>query len=100
MNSYSLHTPEKVAASLAERLRELRLASGLKQATLAERAGISLGSLRRFEQSGQASFELVLRLAWALGRLDDFADLLSASQPQSLAQLEALYSQGPKRGRI
>lgn len=99
MTAYSLHTPEKIAAQLAARLKAARLAAGYKQATLAERAGVSLGSLRRFEQKGEASLELVLRLAFTLGRLDDFADLLS-SRPRSLAELEALYDAGPKRGKI
>ncbi len=98
--NYSLHTPEKVATRLAERLKALRLSRGFKQATLAERAGVSLGSLRRFEQSGQASLDLVLRLAFALGRLDDFADLLAAPRAQTLAELEALYDGGRKRGNL
>lgn len=100
MTAYSLHTPEKIAFQLAERLKAARLASGFKQTTLAERAGVSLGSLRRFEQSGQASLDLVLRLAFALGRLDDFSTLLDGSQPQSLAELVALYEKGRKRGNL
>ena len=44
MQYFSVQTPEKMADLLAGRLRTLRLASGLKQSTLAERAGVSLGS--------------------------------------------------------
>lgn len=100
MQAYSLHTPEKIALQLAERLKAARLADGFKQATLAERAGVSLGSLRRFEQSGQASLDLVLRVAFALGRLDDFAGLLDESQPRSLAELEARFDEKAKRGKF
>jgi transcriptional regulator with XRE-family HTH domain len=100
MTAYSLHTPEKIALQLAERLKAARLASGFKQSTLAERAGVSLGSLRRFEQTGQASLYLVLRFAFTLHRLDDFADVLDESQPRSMAELEARFKEKRKRGKI
>ncbi len=53
MNGFSLETPESVSRTLAARIKELRLARGWKQATLAQRSGVSLASLRRFEESGQ-----------------------------------------------
>lgn len=101
MNPYSLHTPEKIAGQLAERVRELRLAKGWKQATLAENAGVSLGSLRRFEQTGESSLGLLLRLAFALGRLDDFAEILEPTKVRTLAELEALHRESTRqRGRL
>lgn len=101
MNPYILITPEKMAARLAERVRELRLLAGFKQATLASRAGVSLASLRRFEQQGEASLELLLRVALALGRLDDFTEVLEPGKVQTLAELEALHAaSGRKRGRL
>lgn len=42
------------------------------QAEAAQRAGISLGSLKRFEQTGQISLESLLKLANLLDRLPDF----------------------------
>lgn len=101
MAPFSLHTPQKIAQRLAERLQALRLARGFKQATLAERAGVSLGALRRFEQKGEGSLDLVLRIAFVLDRLDDFADILEPEPAQTLAELEARLQQTtPKRGRL
>ncbi len=101
MVKLSLHTPEQVSAGLAGRLRELRLARGWRQVTLAERSGVSLGSLRRFEKSGRVSLQNLLRLAFALGRLDDFDLLFQAAPATSMAELESARA-GParKRGRI
>ena len=53
MNGFSLETPESVSRTLAARIKELRLARGWKQATLAQRSGVSLASLRRFEESAE-----------------------------------------------
>ncbi len=101
MSEYSLHTPEQISTDLAGRLRRLRLARGWRQATLAERSGVSLGSLRRFETSGRVSLQNLLKLAFALGRLDDFEALFKAPAAASIAELEAAESRPTrKRGRI
>jgi HTH-type transcriptional regulator/antitoxin HipB len=101
LHEFSLETPEQVGPRLAARLRALRLARGWKQATLAERSGVSLASLRRFEESGRVSLESLLALAFALGRLDDFAEVFEPPRAASLAELEAAEARpGRRRGRI
>lgn len=101
MGGFSLHTPEQVGKDLAARVKALRLAKGWKQATLAERSGVSLGSLRRFESSGQVSLQHLLQLAFALNRLDDFDALLQPPRASSLAELEAAEKQpSRRRGRV
>lgn len=101
MSFYSLHTPEEISETLAGRLRELRLAIGWKQATLAQRSGVTLASLRRFEVSGQISLKNLLKLVFVLGRLDEFDKLLHQPEASSMAELEAMDSQPRRqRGRI
>ncbi len=98
---YSLQTPEQVSLALAARTKELRLAKGWRQVTLAERSGVSLASLRRFEESGKVSLQNLLKLAFALNRLDDFDALLQPPRASSLAELEAVRRKPKrKRGRI
>jgi transcriptional regulator with XRE-family HTH domain len=101
MDGFSLHTPEQVSSTLAARVKALRLAKGWKQATLAERSGVSLASLRRFEATGRASLQLLLQVAFALNRLDDFDALLQAPRAASLAELEAAEKRpARRRGRV
>lgn len=101
MNGFSLETPEQVSRKLAARVKALRLAKGWKQITLAERSGVSLASLRRFEESGRVSLQSLLDLAFALNRLDDFDALLQPPPAASLAELEAAEKRpARKRGRI
>ena len=97
MDGFSLQTPEQISKILAARLKALRLARGWKQATLAERSGVSLASLRRFEASGRASLQHLLALAFALNRLDDFDALLQPPRASSLAELEAAEKQPTRR---
>ncbi len=98
MAEYSLQTPEKVSVDLAARMRRLRLARGWRQRTLAERSGVSLGSLRRFETSGKVSLQNLLKLAFALRRLDDFDAVFQAPRASSMAELEAMQER-PTRQR-
>ncbi len=95
---YSLHTPEDIARQWADKIRHLRLDRGWKQSTLAQRAGVSLASLRRFETSGQGSLKNVLRLIFALGRIDDLATVLEPPPARSIDELERMRD-APKRQR-
>ncbi|MEM9834958.1 MAG: helix-turn-helix transcriptional regulator [Bacteroidota bacterium] len=92
MNSYSISKqPAQISLELAKRLALIRKQEGFSQAELAKRSGVSLGSLRRFEQSGKISLEHLLFICQILGRLTEFDQLF---QPiEDLAKLEALFNQ-------
>jgi transcriptional regulator with XRE-family HTH domain len=96
---FNLSTPEEIAQQLAAKSRALRLARRWKQSTLAERSGVTLPSLRRFERTGQVSLQNLLRLVFALGRLSDFEQPLLSPAAGSIAELEAAANpRKPKRG--
>ena len=69
-----LSSPQETSELLATRIKELRLLEGWTQATLASRAGVSLPTLRRFERTGNTSVENLLKLFYALGRIDEFPE--------------------------
>ena len=64
--------PSDSLREIAQRHKVLRKQAGFSQSELAKRSGVSLGSLKRFETSGQISLESLLLLADVLNRLDDF----------------------------
>ena len=57
---------------LAERERRLRKRRGLSQMALSEKSGVSLGSIKRFERTGEISLKHLFQIALAL---DDLASL-------------------------
>lgn len=92
--------PADVARILADRVKALRLIRGWTQSTLAHRAGVTTASYRRFETTSKASLELVLKVAHALGRVDEFADLLKLPPASSIEELAARTAPStPKRKR-
>ena len=96
---FYLNTPEDISTALAARVRARRLALAWKQETLADRSGVSLASLRRFEKTGLISLQSLLKLAFAMDHLEDFEKLFQVPEARSLKDLE-LGDEGPKRGRL
>jgi hypothetical protein len=72
----------------------------LTQQSLSLRAGISLGSLKRFEGAGEISLKGMVRLAFALRMESDVAELFRARQKASMDELLELTKKPQrKRGR-
>jgi transcriptional regulator with XRE-family HTH domain len=69
---------------LGERARHLRLLRELLQEEVAERAGVGIATIRRFEKTGMASIENVLRIATALNAERSFEYLFEAPAYASL----------------
>ena len=78
MNKYSVvKKPADILQETARKAKVLRKRLGYSQKELAERSDVSLGSIRRFEQSGQISFESLLKIALILNRLTDFESVFT-----------------------
>ncbi len=91
MNNYSVKPlPSDIQSALAERFRKLRKAEGYSQAEMAQRSGVSLGSLKRFELTGQISLESLLKLAHILDRLEDFMKVFEPSV--DMKRIEKLFN--------
>jgi len=86
---YSLEpTPYEVSLKLAQRHRAMRKRLKISQKEMAERSGVSLGSLKRFESSGKISLESLLKLVHLLGRLSDFDKVLKEKEnPEDIERL-------------
>lgn len=91
MTKYSIvKQPSTLALELAKKTATLRKQKGYSQSELARRSGVSLGSVRRFEQSGKVSLENLLLMAQLLDRLTDFDKILEPLQ--DLSEVEKLFS--------
>ena len=88
---YSLEsTPINTCKTLAQKHKALRKKFRLSQAEMAERSGVSLGSLKRFENTGKISLESLLKLAHLIGRLRDFDAIFQIGD--DLKEVEKLFT--------
>lgn len=88
---YSLEpTPTEVRKELANRFRILRKKSKISQQEMAARSGVSLGSLKRFENTGKVSLESLLKLMHLLGRLNEINSILTIDENRE--DIEKLFT--------
>ncbi|MCH7402024.1 helix-turn-helix transcriptional regulator [Belliella kenyensis] len=71
-----LISPSKAQVKIANSIRERRLQMDLTQEGLADRSGVPLATLRKFEQKGIISLESLLKLLMIVGGLDEIVNTL------------------------
>ena len=89
MISLDIRTQDQISAELATRVRARRKERGLTQAQLAEKSGVSLGSIKRFETTHEVSLTSLVKIAIALGYADDFDSLFSERAYRSIDEVIA-----------
>jgi DNA-binding XRE family transcriptional regulator len=77
----------EIRAELGQRLQTRRLALGLSQAEIAERAGISASTVKLIEAHGRCTLENFIRTVMALGLVDQLQTLF-VLQVRSIEQME------------
>ena len=72
---------------LSLKARARRREGKISQSELAARSGVSLGSIKRFESSGEISLTSLLRIAIVLGYETDFDRLFERKNYQSIDEI-------------
>ena len=96
MISIEYKTPAQILQDIGLRAKSARLRDNFSRKTLADKAGVSEASLKRFETTGQVSLSSLVQLLTALDRLADLDELLAEKTPVSLRELKDTKRQ---RGR-
>lgn len=102
MLDFAFSTINEITAALGLRLKAVRLSQSLTQADLAERAGVSVGTVKSLERSGQSSVTSLVRVVQALGLSDQLQSLFVLTV-QSIAEMEraqlAKRQRAPRKAR-
>ena len=80
-------TWKEIDTDIAKRMIRLRERKKLSQRELAAKSGVSLGSLKRFEQSGEISLQSFTKLAIALGVEDELDNLFTEVPFESIEEV-------------
>ena len=96
MLTFKLATTEEICAALGSRLKAERLAQGMLQADLAVRAGVSRGTVKTFENTGQCTVHSLVRMVRSLGLEGELQELF-VPRIRSIAEMER--SAGGRRQR-
>ena len=70
-------TAEELDQKLARRVRNIRKRRSISQEKLAQMSGVSYGSIKRFEASGQISLISLTKIAMALESADELRTIFT-----------------------
>lgn len=78
---------EELNQKLAERVRSIRRRRSISQQKLADMSGVSYGSIKRFEQTGQISLLSLTRIAMALDIAGELRNLFTEVPYQDIQEV-------------
>ena len=77
MEGFIWETAEELDLKLAQRVRNIRKRRSISQEKLASMSGVSYGSVKRFESTGQISLLSLTKIAMALDIADELRNFFS-----------------------
>jgi len=79
--------PSAIVRNIAKNLKARRLESNITQEELSQKSGVSLGSIKRFENKFAISLKHLLMIAVVLDATDEFSQLFTKKQYTSIAEI-------------
>lgn len=92
-----LLTPFETSQLIAKSVREKRLSINLSQQSLSKTSGVSYSVIKKFELTGKISLESLLKIAAALGCLDDFSAVFKKNIDEASTSLDELIKQKTRK---
>ncbi len=80
-------TPEEINKEIAGRVKNIRKRRKISQEELSKLSGVSYGSVKRFETSGNISLISLTKIAIALNIVDDLKNIFSNIEYTSLQEV-------------
>ena len=89
MNNIFLNqkTPNEIARNLAEKIKQQRKKLKISQQELAQKSGVSLGSIKRFETKYEISLVSLIKIAIALELDRDIENLFTTKTYTSIDEV-------------
>ncbi len=84
---FNIKTPQEVEELVASRIRMIRKRKKMSQVKLSEKSGVSLGSVKRFENTGDISFKSLIKISIALGIENELIDLFRQVPYESIEEV-------------
>lgn len=84
-----LYSARDICRMVGLRARALRQARSLRQADLAKAVGVTLPTISRLERTGKVGFDVVVRVAIALGAEAELAHLFAQTPTRSIDEIIA-----------
>ena len=87
MGRYMWKTNDEIMYDLALRVKNIRKRRSITQQQLSDMSGVSYGSIKRFETSGEISLYSLVRITRALDIIDEIDNLFTQVEYKSIEEI-------------
>lgn len=87
LEGYTLDNPDEISKSVANDFRKRRIEKGITREMIAQKSGVALSNIVRFEQKGLISLKNLIGLAMAMGYTSEVAHIFSEPKYSTMEEL-------------
>ncbi len=97
LDNYILPNTNDIGMEIATNFRRRRVEKNQTREQLAEKAGIPVSNIVRFEQKGLISLTNLIHLAWAMGYVSEIKSLFSQPKYETMEELSQIRKNSNKK---
>lgn len=97
LENYTLDTVDDIAKGIAEDFRKRRIEKNLTREQVAEKSGIALANIVRFEQKGLISLKNLIGIAMAMGYTSEVKNIFSEPKYSTMEELTQIRKNTGKK---
>lgn len=100
IGQYALPSAEDTGKRIAADFRSRRVEKGLTRKDMADKSGVALANITRFEQKGLVSLKNLIELATALGYLSELKNVFSEPKFSTMEELDQIRKNTGKKKAV
>ena len=90
LESYTLDNADDITRALAEDFRKRRVEKNLTREQVAEKSGVAVSNIVRFEQKGLVSLKNLISIAMAMGYTSEVKNIFSEPKYSTMEELSQI----------
>lgn len=87
LDNYTLDNPDDIAKTLAEDFRKRRIEKNMTREQIAEKSGVAVSNIVRFEQKGLISLKNLISIAMAMNYTSEVKNIFSEPKFSTMEEL-------------
>lgn len=100
LEGFTLSDTDDIAMQIANDFKRRRIERNLTREQVAEKSGVAISNLARFEQKGMISLKNLIDIAMALGYTSEIKAIFSAPKYDTMEELTQIRRNMGKKGLI
>ncbi len=97
LDNYLHNNPDEIAMDIAHDFRRRRIEKNLTRAQIADRSGVAISNITRFEQKGLISLKNLIGIALALGYTSEIKNVFSQPKYATMEELQQIKRNANKK---